>query len=492
MPSRTIIFRADGSPSIGMGHFTRTLALAEMLHDYFHCIFATRKATEYQISEIEKICHGRIDLPEDDAHFEDFLTQLKGDEIVVLDNYYYTTEYQKAIKAKGCKLVCIDDMHAIHYVADVVINHAPLRSNLFSRAVYTKLLIGLDYALLRSEFFQEQPNRVVPKKLKKTILCIGGADFNNLTSKILDELIVIEQIEEITIVVGNSYQHFQSLTQKINDYSENKQINLFKNLNSNDLIDQMKISDFAIVPCSTILFEAISQKIPILTGYYVDNQKNIANHLKNHYKNILVLGDLNITSIRKDHIKYLENSIEQPYSPSINRNTKDRFLTSFISLANEFDIKCRKANDYDVETYFRWANNDLVRANAIKQQRIEYHNHVKWFKSKIKNKNSFLYVFEKENIEVGQIRFDKSATYYIIDYSVDENFRGEGYGTIILKLGLEQLLKDCKNNLHFVIKAQVKVDNKASCRIFEKLHFVNTGIVELNNNLFVEYEKKII
>jgi len=28
---RTIVFRADGGPSIGMGHFTRTLALAEML-----------------------------------------------------------------------------------------------------------------------------------------------------------------------------------------------------------------------------------------------------------------------------------------------------------------------------------------------------------------------------------------------------------------------------------------------------------------------------
>ncbi len=31
MTKRIIIFRADGGPTIGMGHFTRTLALAEML-----------------------------------------------------------------------------------------------------------------------------------------------------------------------------------------------------------------------------------------------------------------------------------------------------------------------------------------------------------------------------------------------------------------------------------------------------------------------------
>jgi UDP-2,4-diacetamido-2,4,6-trideoxy-beta-L-altropyranose hydrolase len=489
---RTILFRADGGPSIGMGHFTRTLALAEMLTEHFHCIFATRQPTEYQIAEIEKICHGRINLPEDDSHFDRFLEHLAGNEIVVLDNYYFTTDYQKAIKTKGCKLVCIDDMHDKHYVADVVINHAPLNKDSFSTALYTKLLIGFDYALLRSEFFQRQPNREAPQKLKKAFLCIGGADFNNLTSKILDDLIEINQIEVITIIVGNAYQCYESLVEKINEFSKKKQIKLFKNLNACELINQMKNSDFAIVPCSTVLLEAISQKMPILTGYYIDNQKEIANHLKNEYKNILVLGDLNSTNIRKDHIKYLENNIEQPYSPSIDKNTKERFVSSFISLANEFDIKCRKADEYDVDTYFHWANNEAVRANAINQQKIEYKNHVKWFKSRIKDENSFLYIFEKENKAIGQVRFDKSESNYIVDYSIDESFRGLGYGKIILKIGLEQLLNDCKNNMHCVVKAQVKVNNKASGSVFENFNFVNTGIVELNNNPFVEYEKKVL
>lgn len=492
MAKRTIIFRADGDPFIGMGHFTRTLALAEMLNEHFHCIFATRQPTEYQIAEIEKICHGRIDLPEDDSHYDQFLTYLKGDEIVVLDNYYFTTEYQKAIKTKGCKLVCIDDIHDKHYVADVVINHAPLNKDSFSTALYTRLLIGFDYALLRSEFFQNQPNKEAPQKLKKAFLCIGGADFNNLTSKILDDLLEINQIEVITIIVGNAYQSYESLVEKVNEFSKKKQIELFKNLNADEIINQMKNSDFAIVPCSTVLLEAISQKRPILTGYYVDNQKEIANHLKNQYKNILVLGDLNTTSISNDHIKYLENNIEQPYSPSINRNTKERFLSSFISLANEFDIKCRKAELKDIDTYFLWANNESVRKNAINSEIIDYNDHIKWFKLKINNSQSFLYIFEQGNSAIGQVRFDKSDSYYIVDYSVDENFRGKGYGTVILKLGLEQLLNDCKNNKHLKIKAQVKRNNKASCKVFENFNFVNTGMIEIKNNSFVEYEKVVL
>ena len=119
---RKIFFRADASQSIGYGHFIRTLALADMLKDDFDCVFYTQTPTEYQRKELEKVCPF-IELPDDDTRFRLFIEELKGDEIVVLDNYFFTTDYQRSIKTKGCKLVCVDDMHDKHYVADVVINH---------------------------------------------------------------------------------------------------------------------------------------------------------------------------------------------------------------------------------------------------------------------------------------------------------------------------------------------------------------------------------
>ncbi|MFW5887042.1 MAG: UDP-2,4-diacetamido-2,4,6-trideoxy-beta-L-altropyranose hydrolase [Bacteroidota bacterium] len=491
MAKRTIIFRADGGPSIGMGHFTRTLALAEMLNEHFHCIFATRQATENQVAEIEKICHGRIDLPLDDSHFDVFINQLKGDEIIVLDNYYFTTEYQKAIKTKGCKLVCIDDMHDKHYVADVVINHAPLNKSLFSTAIYTRLLIGLDYALLRNKFFQEQSKREIPKTFNKVFLCIGGADFNNLTSKILDDLIEIEQIELITVVIGNAYQSYNNLIEKIDDYSKKKRIELFRNLDAGKLIEKMRLSDFAIVPCSTILLEAISQRVPVITGYYIENQKEIAKNLKNKFNNILVLDDLNNTNIEHKYVEYLENSFEQPYAPLINKNTRERIITIFNSLKNEFELKVRNAEIKDTGTYFLWANNKSVRRNAINPEKIEYNNHIQWFKSKLGSKESFLYIFEKENSAIGQVRFDKIDSTYIVDYSIDEKFRGKGFGTSILKLGLEKLNNECKSNVNCKVKALVKVNNRASSKVFERFNFLNTGIIELKGSSFFEFEKEI-
>lgn len=153
MTKRKIFFRADAGAQIGYGHFIRTLALADMLRDDFDCTFLTQSPSEYQQKEVEKVCP-LVALPSDDSKFEKFIDCLKGEEIIVLDNYFYTSEYQKQIKEKGCKLVCIDDMHDKHYYADVVINHGLTDENLFDVEPYTRLCLGFDYALLRRPFIQ--------------------------------------------------------------------------------------------------------------------------------------------------------------------------------------------------------------------------------------------------------------------------------------------------------------------------------------------------
>ena len=93
---KKICFRADASAQIGYGHFIRTLALADMLKDDFDCIFYTAEPSPYQIGELQKVCP-YVPLS-DSTKFEDFLAILTGSEIVVLDNYFYTEEYQIKIK----------------------------------------------------------------------------------------------------------------------------------------------------------------------------------------------------------------------------------------------------------------------------------------------------------------------------------------------------------------------------------------------------------
>lgn len=256
---RKIYFRADAGPEIGYGHYIRSLALADMLKQDFDCTMFTLSPTEYQLREAAEICKV-IALPADDTRFNKFLDYLTGEEIVVLDNYFFTTDYQCSIKNKGCKLVCIDDMHDKHYVSDVVINHCIEDKLLFDIEPYTHLCIGARYALLRGAFFKTYNY----KKSIPWVICFGGSDQYNLTSKAIQAL-QNNGVQHIVAIVGDGYQYKEGLQQ----YSG---IDVLSGLSADEMAILLAKSENVICSASTICYEALSQNCNVYAGWYVDNQ----------------------------------------------------------------------------------------------------------------------------------------------------------------------------------------------------------------------------
>ena len=199
-------------------------------------------------------------LPADDTRFELFLNQLEGDEIVVLDNYFYTTDYQKKIKAKGCKLVCIDDMHDKHYVADVVINHDNVPSNEFDIEPYTRLCVGMQYVLLRPPFLKPLHNY---QRNINVVVNFGGSDPFCLTDKMVTMLRRINAPYHIVVILGEKTFLSESNREKVK---------ICKNLSAQKMADLFETSAFGILPASTVSLEAISRGLPLLLGYYMENQ----------------------------------------------------------------------------------------------------------------------------------------------------------------------------------------------------------------------------
>jgi UDP-2,4-diacetamido-2,4,6-trideoxy-beta-L-altropyranose hydrolase len=491
MNHRKVIFRADGGSTIGMGHFTRTLALAEMLKDDFFCIYATQSPTEYQISEIDQVCRDRIDLPANETHFNVFLNFLKGDEIVVLDNYYFTSEYQHEIKSKGCKLVCIDDMHDKHFVADVIINHAPLSASNYSAAAYTKLLLGFNYALLRQDFLKTGPTRKI-SKFNHLLICFGGADFNNLTNQTLKSIDKINCIESVTVIVGNAFSNFIELEKLVNKVAKRKQTRVFYNVNASELVKIIREADFAIVPCSTILYEVLSQKIPVITGYYVENQTEISSNIKDKFAHILVIGDLNTIQIEQYHIYKLKEQVHHTgITTLISNNSTGLLLKEFHYLNTEFILDIRKAQIEDVDIYFNWVNDEFVRNNSINNKPIPYEDHVNWFGNKIKNSNSLLFIFEENQRSIGQVRFDKENEDLVIDYSIDKDYRGKNLGKVIMRMALDNICTAEISNETKSLIARVRINNIASARVFESLNFESETTELISNSNYFIYKKKL-
>jgi spore coat polysaccharide biosynthesis predicted glycosyltransferase SpsG len=203
---------------------------------------------------------------------------LQGDEIVVLDNYFFTTDYQRAVKAKGCKLVCIDDMHDKHYVADMVINHGIDNPELFSVELYTRLCLGLEWALLRRPFIEasaKKNNRTRRNVIENIAVSFGGVDTYNLTDKLINMLYTESQVKRIDVIVGKNYQ------KTIDNL-------LFSNVFFHSSVPAQKVADIftncdlAILSTSTVCFEALACNATVAAGYYVDNQKEVYEYLNKH------------------------------------------------------------------------------------------------------------------------------------------------------------------------------------------------------------------
>jgi UDP-2,4-diacetamido-2,4,6-trideoxy-beta-L-altropyranose hydrolase len=292
---RTIIFRADGNAEIGMGHFMRSLSLAEMLKNDFIIQFAIRIPNGFQIQELEKVCDKWIGLSNDESHFDEFLKLLSGEEIVVLDNYYYCTDYQKAIKAKGCKLVCIDDLHDKHFVADAVINHAEFPNvQDYSIEAETQLYLGNRYALLRKDFLESFERDIDIEEEEKILICLGGIDKYGIGLKLVDWLVdcsSVRMIKEITLING-----YSEITERRAEKVGVK-VRFLENQTPTEMKKMFQEVSIGIFPASTVAIEACAMRLPFLTGFFVDNQKDI---LSGFIKNSIALSLGDFFDLNKD------------------------------------------------------------------------------------------------------------------------------------------------------------------------------------------------
>ena len=245
-----IYFRADASAVIGYGHFFRTIALASMLRDEFECHLFLHDPTPLQLKEAEKVC--AVTALKD--RFDDFLTYLDGTETVVLDNYFFTPQYQLSISQKGCTLVCIDDIYDRLFYADVIINHGFASKTQYSTASDTIFCLGAKWALLRPEFLQPVPDTA---KRDGITICFGGGDPLGLTDRFYN--IVREELPQTTVraIKGAS-------------------------LNASQMAEIFRSSEICILSASSVCYEALSCGARVAAGWYVDNQKDFYEGLVSH------------------------------------------------------------------------------------------------------------------------------------------------------------------------------------------------------------------
>lgn len=460
---RKIFFRADAGPEIGYGHFIRTLALADMLKEDFDCTFFTQKPTDYQKREAADICP-LVELPSDDSRFDLFLEKLSGDEIVVLDNYFYTTDYQRKIKEKGCKLVCIDDMHDKHYVADVVINHGCDNPDLFDVKPYTRLCLGLVYALLRKPFLEAKP--AARREQGHVVVAFGGSDANNLTTKYAQILSQRADVSKITAIVGDAFQF-------TNELENIPKVQILRNLTAQQMADLFCTVQFAVLSASTTCIEALACQCPVYAGWYVDNQKGMYAFLNdNHYIN--GLGKLQDNTSPKLEIPLMAVRI------STQNLVGNRLLPLFkwIALSNDFCVEdCHFINyirldEKSNETVWTVRNMKEIRECMVNADSFSFEQHLRFVQSLSQTCEKIYWAIFQDGTYVGTINL------HPIDWQKREAEWGIYINPPHQGIGLSSLLGNAfcqqmqNSNLLKKLKASVKIENPRSLHFHQKIGFL--------------------
>jgi len=135
----------------------------------------------------------------------------------------------------------------------------------------------------------------------------------------------------------------------------------------------------------------------------------------------------------------------------------------------------REVTAEDVYQLFNWTNDKTVRENSFSVESIKWQDHLDWFNNKLNSDRSKIFILTQENDSIGQIRFDLiEDESWLINYSIDKNFRGSGYGSKIVEMAIKSFSNSTK------LTAKVKKSNLASARVFQKLGF--NQIVTINGD----------
>ena len=265
---KVAVLRADASDLIGVGHVMRSLALGETLLDAgFDVVLATVDLPAGMREEARKCGITVVDLPCVPFGAADALATLSlNSAVLVIDGYLFDREFFEILENRATDFVVIDDNVETKALApSVVINQNPhATAEMYAHlSGNSKLLLGLQYALLRREV-REATKQSINPVVRKVFVAMGGSDFLNLTEPIVRALRDLDI--ELCVAVGPTNSQRKQIEDVVQSLPRARVI-----LQA-DYITELASSSLAILAAGSSLWEAAALGVPSIGLIVADNQ----------------------------------------------------------------------------------------------------------------------------------------------------------------------------------------------------------------------------
>jgi len=273
---KKIAIVTEGDIQLGMGHITRSLALAEHLRTCGLVIFVTHSPREIQ----DKIRNQGFEVMVD-KDYEKSIQSFAPD-VVVIDKLHVEEKLARFIRQYlACRLVIIGNVSSANQYAHLVVNAvigAGLHNVRYQDIIYgTLYLEGPAYVVLRDQFYRLRGQYRKKSDINKILLMFGGSDPANLTCQILKQLFAVKDIKQITICLGLMFPHEDELRHLLelqNSRSSNfPMVHVVRDIKNVPYL--MIQHDFLLTSAGITLFEAFCLGVPVLAFFQNELQRTI-------------------------------------------------------------------------------------------------------------------------------------------------------------------------------------------------------------------------
>lgn len=471
-----LLIRADASQEMGIGHVMRCLALGQAWQDQggvvHFCSHNLQDSLKKRLLQENFYLHHLCDSPGSDSDGNNLLqlaNHLKAD-CLALDGYHFTQAFQDIVSEFNGKSVTIDDYGSIErYRTSYVLNpNMGASPKLYTnRDKRTELLIGIDYPLIRREFRgQNFEDKLEKERPNRILVTMGGSDPTNSLVKVIEAVSGIKDTTmQFHIVAGPMNPNFEDLRDCCLPASRIKVSH-----SVDDFSELYRWADIAISAGGSSNWEMCCYNLPRLIIQTADNQAVVAKHLSE--AGIAIdLGQaftVTATQIRYALQHLVNNRIALRNSRVACKKLRKKLTSNKLAKILAPPVELREASYDQAQLLFDWANDPATRKNSVQTKRIDWNEHQKWLEEKLNNSTTFLYIGYVKSKPIGQIRFDQiRESEFAITFSVDPNSRGNGYGSELIRLGIEQVRRFTKAKFQAIARKR----NVASIACFEKHGF---------------------
>ena len=504
-------FRVDASNSIGVGHLMRCLTLAKALRRRGARVrFVCRDHVGNQIDVLRRAAlpvsllprapearapearapEARRSEAEDYAAWLGVSMALDAEQTIraldkehtdwlIVDHYGLDQEWELLLRPHVAHVMVIEDLYRRTHDCDLLLNQNFFEGDAFSyeRQVpdNCRVIMGPRFALLRPEY-RAQRQATAPRDgtardgtVRRALVYFGGSDPHNITGMVLEAFGAPTLLSiQLDVVVGVNSPHRVAL-----EAAAAARPGTTIHGPRPHLADLMANADLALGAGGGTTWERLCVGIPSLVVSVAENQVPACKALSK--AGVIVYAGasshIDVDSLRQileQWVDKIDGLVALSRQGTLMVDGLGALRVSELLDPTSVDaLKMRPAQATDCGLYFRWVNDPQVRAQAIASGPVKWVDHKTWFRNKLTNDSSHLFVLEAGDLPVGQIRFDRNESGVTIDYSLDEIVRGRGWGTRLVELGMHQL--PFRKQTTFL--AEVKVGNRASRRVFARLGF---------------------